>query len=250
MGEPPTFQELIESAPGGRKRTSTGWATVASGFVQAGLIALALLYPVFETQSLQATLGPFTFIAPLPPPGPPPDRGVKTIAKPVTRLVPKLEAPRLTPRRIEYLSPADAPPDPSANGPASGPLFDGGVLGGILNGNRNGLLPPAPIRIGGDVMEARRLDQTMPVYPPEALKKGVMGTVSVVATISTEGRVINVRVVSGDPLLVQSALDAIAQFRYEPTYLNGMPAEVDTTIDIIFRIQFPPAPPAKKQRRR
>jgi periplasmic protein TonB len=88
-------------------------------------------------------------------------------------------------------------------------------LGGILSGSQNWFLPPPPVRIGGEVMEGRRLDQTMPIYPREALEKHVTGTVIVQAIISKEGRVTNVRVVSGDPLLVQAGLEAIAQFRYQ-----------------------------------
>lgn len=115
----------------------------------------------------------------------------------------------------------------------------------MLNGSRSALIPPPPLRVGGEVMAGKRLDDSVPVYPAEALKKRVMGTVLVEATISEDGRVTDVRVVSGPPLLIQAALDCIAKFRYQPTLLNGVPTEVKTTIKIIFRL-IPFQPPHKK----
>jgi protein TonB len=145
------------------------------------------------------------------------------------------------------VNPAEQPPDLGMSIGGSGSLSDVGVLGGILSGSRTALLAPPPIRVGGAVMEGKRLDQTVPVYPPEAIKKGVMGTVFVEAAISKEGRVVNVRVVSGPPLLIQAALDCIAQFRYEPTLLNGVPVDVETTVKVVFRL-IPAQAPRKKKR--
>jgi periplasmic protein TonB len=222
--------------------------TLASAVAQAGLLGLAVLYPLVGPQSLHATLGPVTYIAPLPPPGPaPPDRSNPT-SRPAAHLIPNpLEAPRSVPRMVQLANPAEQPPDLGMSIGGSGSPSDVGVLGGILSGSRTALLVPPPIRVGGAVMEGKRLDQTVPVYPPEAIKEGVMGTVFLEATISTEGRVVNVHVVSGPPLLIQAALDCIAQFRYEPTLLNGVPVDVQTTVNVVFRL-IPAKPPQKKKR--
>lgn len=242
--EAPTFQDLIESAPGGRKKTSTRWTTALSALVQATLIAMAFLLPLLGPQSLHATLGSFTMLAPLPPPGPlerprQPDR-------PMASLIPaKLKAPHLLSKRIATIRPLELPPDPGLSGTSPGPLVGTGVLGGILAGSPIGVASLPLLRVGGQVMEGRRLDDTIPVYPPEAIKNGVMGTVVVQAIISREGRVVDLHVISGDPMLVQAALDCIAQFRYEPTLLNGVPAEVETTINVVFRL-IPSKHPHKK----
>jgi periplasmic protein TonB len=129
----------------------------------------------------------------------------------------------------------------------SGSLVNAGVLGGIFSGSRTALLPPPPVRVGGAIMQAKRLDQTVPVYPPEAIKKRVMGMVIVQATISREGRVIDVHVLSGPSLLIEAALDCIAQFRYEPTLLDGVPVDVETTINVIFHL-LPFQPSQKKKK--
>ena len=75
-----------------------------------------------------------------------------------------------------------------------------------------------------------------PVYPVVAQAVWIQGTVVVEAVISKQGTVERARVVSGSPMLVQAALNAIQQARYEPYRLNGDPVEVETTISIIFRL--------------
>jgi protein TonB len=74
------------------------------------------------------------------------------------------------------------------------------------------------------------------VYPPLARQTRISGTVRLHAIISKGGAVQQLEVISGHPLLVQSALDAVRQWRYRPTTLNGEPVEVDTTIDVIFSL--------------
>jgi protein TonB len=237
-----TFQSLIESAPGGRTRTSIRWTTLASACAQLGALTAALLYSL--PQTLQATLEPVALIAPLPLPAPAPGSHLKPV-KPLARFRPnELTAPRSIPRKIEA-DPIEPPPNLVSTGPAWAAFTDAGLLGGVLSGSRSALIPPPPVRVGGDIMEGKRLDDTVPDYPAEAIKKQVMGTVVVDAMISEDGRVTDVRVLSGPPLLIQAALDCISKFRYEPTLLNGVPTDVKTTINIIFRL-IPFQPPQKK----
>jgi protein TonB len=75
-----------------------------------------------------------------------------------------------------------------------------------------------------------------PVYPPLARQTRISGTVRLHAIIAKDGTVQQLEVLSGHPLLVQSALDAVRQWRYQPTLLNGEPVEVDTTVDVIFSL--------------
>ena len=83
---------------------------------------------------------------------------------------------------------------------------------------------------------ARLVNRVQPLYPPLARQTRISGTVKLHAIIGKNGAVEQLQVVSGHPLLVQSALDAVRQWRYQPTLLNGDPVEVDTEIDVVFSL--------------
>lgn len=94
--------------------------------------------------------------------------------------------------------------------------------------------PPLRVTIGGNVEAARLIHRIQPVYPEEASKEKISGTVKLHVVIATDGKVQQIQVVSGHPLLVQAAIDAVRQWQYQPTFLNGQPVEVDTQIDVVF----------------
>jgi len=96
--------------------------------------------------------------------------------------------------------------------------------------------PTAPIRVGGNVTAANIIKQTKPVYPPLAKAARVQGTVKFQATISKDGTIQNLQLLGGPPLLVQAAMQAVQQWQYKPTLLNGDPVEVITTIDVNFTL--------------
>src|SRR5207237_336900 len=96
--------------------------------------------------------------------------------------------------------------------------------------------PTGPVRVGGNVQAARIVNRVQPVYPPLARQTRISGTVRLHAIISKDGTIQQLEVMSGHPLLQQAALDAVRQWRYQPTLLNGEPVEVDTTIDVIFSL--------------
>jgi len=97
--------------------------------------------------------------------------------------------------------------------------------------------PPAKrIRVGGRVQESLAVSRPAPIYPPMAKQARIQGVVRLEATISPEGRVTNLKVISGHPLLVQAALDAVKQWVYKPTLLYGEAVEVITTIDVNFTL--------------
>jgi len=98
--------------------------------------------------------------------------------------------------------------------------------------------PDAPkrITIGGNVQQAKLLSQVHPVYPPDAKAARVQGKVSVQAVIDATGHVASLTVLSGDPMLVGSATDAVSQWVYQQTLLNGVPVEVMTQIDVNYTL--------------
>lgn len=96
--------------------------------------------------------------------------------------------------------------------------------------------PPERIRMNGNVPMGKLTRHVDPVYPPLAAQARIQGTVRLGVTISREGTVQNITVVSGHPLLVPAAIDAVKQWEFQPTLLNGSPVEVLTEIGI----DFPP----------
>lgn len=93
---------------------------------------------------------------------------------------------------------------------------------------------PNRIRVGAAVMEQKLIRKIDPVYPPLATQARISGIVKLNVTISKEGAVANIMVISGHPLLIPAALDAVKQWVYQPTLLNGAPVEVVTEVDVNF----------------
>jgi TonB family protein len=96
--------------------------------------------------------------------------------------------------------------------------------------------PAKRIRVGGNVMNANLMEQKRPAYPPEAKAARVQGVVRLSVDISAEGKVENISVISGPPELIQSAVDAVKEWVYKPTLLNGEPVAVSTTVDVNYTL--------------
>jgi protein TonB len=96
--------------------------------------------------------------------------------------------------------------------------------------------PKGPMRVSSMVVEGMLLRKTVPVYPPIAHAAGVEGTVVLAAVIARDGTIQNLHVMSGSAMLQQAALDAVRTWRYRPYLLNGEPVEVETSINVIFKL--------------
>jgi TonB family protein len=92
------------------------------------------------------------------------------------------------------------------------------------------------IRIGSEIAAGNLIDKVTPGYPPEAKAGRLQGVVTLAVRIGKDGHVVNATVISGDPILAQAALDAVRQWLYRPTLLNGNPVEVDTQVDVNFTL--------------
>jgi len=86
------------------------------------------------------------------------------------------------------------------------------------------------------VQSAKLVRQPKPVYPPLARQARIQGQVKFTAIIGNDGTIQNLQLISGHPLLVQSAQDAVRQWVYQPTLLNGEPVQVITQIDVNFTL--------------
>jgi TonB family protein len=107
---------------------------------------------------------------------------------------------------------------------------------------------PKSIRVGGNVQSANLLQKVRPAYPPLAKQARIQGLVRFEALIGADGFVKNLQVVSGHPMLVEAAQEAVKQWVYRPTLLNGNPTDVITTIDVNFTLSdTPPAAQAAPQ---
>jgi len=95
---------------------------------------------------------------------------------------------------------------------------------------------PLRIRVGGNVAQTQLVYQVPPVYPPLAKTAHIQGTVVFHALIGCDGIVTNLDYVSGPPLLMTAAFDAVKRWRYKPTVLNGDPVEMDTTVSVAFTL--------------
>jgi protein TonB len=98
--------------------------------------------------------------------------------------------------------------------------------------------PAKRITIGGNVQAARLVKRVPPTYPTVAREEHLAGTVKMHAIIGKDGSVQSLRVFSGKCSLARASVDAVRQWRYQPTLLNGMPVEVDTQIDVIFSLSW------------
>lgn len=231
---------------------------------EVGVLVLAILMAANSNVvpvRLSEVFVPLVLSAPPPPPAaatPAPartavNRTVVTRIVPRTFIAPVLAAPQTIPQHAMVIADAEALQD------APGAGVFGGVPGGVPGGSLNGLLgalplPPAPvtpprqvaappvptaptqIRVGGEVEAARLTHEVMPAYPKLAKSARIEGTVRFSATIAADGTVKDLTVLGGQPLLIGAAEDAVKQWIYRPTYLNGRPVEIVTEINVNFRL--------------
>lgn len=228
---------------------------LASLLFQCSLIVLLILLPLLSTQAVPVVLRSIVLESPpgpsQPPTPAPPQRSLGRTPAASELKDGQLLTPVAVPRTVTQV--VDPPQDSSSVGPP-GNIFS--VPGGTGDGSDRSILtmlPPAPVappaprvepkpqpakpvRVGGDMQAALIMSKPIPPYPPMARAARISGVVRLAAVISEAGVIEELRVVEGHPLLVRAAVDAVKQWRYRPTILNGNPVKVATTIDVIFNL--------------
>jgi len=247
-----------QSFVGGENATRKASSVFISFLIQVGLCTVAVLIPMIYYEALPKTQLTSFLVAPPPPPPPPPPPAAVPQVK-VQKVIPRqfdagrLMAPKQIPKDIAMIKEEEMPP--AAVGVVGGVPGGvpggtaGGVIGGIIGSVPTGAPPPPPpkeekpkpvvpkqIRVGGNVQAAKLLNQPKPQYPPLARQARIQGVVRFNAIIGKDGSIANLTLVSGHPLLVPSATEAVRQWRYQPTLLNGEPVEVVTQIDVNFTL--------------
>lgn len=255
------FEQTFVEGVGKTNRT---WTVLVSFVGQVLMIGVAIIIPMIYFDALPKSQLTSFLVAPPPPPPPPPPPAAAAPVK-VVKVIPRqfdagrLMAPKAVPKEVAIIKEEELPP-PSAGvvgvvggvpgGVPGGQM--GGVLGGIVGSVPTAAPPPPPpppvkkeapkpvtpqrIRVGGNVQQAKLINQPRPMYPPLAKQARISGIVRLNAIISKDGTIQNLTVISGHPLLVPAAMDAVKQWRYAPTLLNGEPVEVVTQIDVNFTL--------------
>jgi protein TonB len=233
------FEDLVESDKVAHRTNQTKTWPVSVALHSVFAVAI-IVVPILKGGLLPDPAAVKAFFvepmeAPAPPPPPPP---------PVPRATraPKIMAPDLMDDMfvapvVEELLPEDGLDlgIGLVGGVAGG--VPGGVIGGVVGGLPDAPPPPQrAIRVGGQIKQPRKLKDVAPVYPDIAKQARVQGVVILECTISPQGKVTNVKVLRGIPLLNDSAVSAVRQWVYTPTLLNGVPVPVIMTVTVNFKL--------------
>lgn len=243
-------------AIGVSERSRKPWTVAGSFAGQAGVVALAILVPLVSTEGLPHAR--FIIGLPEPPHGLPhhaAPAAVKAASVAPSQLYRRmLVVPTSMPAKAAVIQdPIEAPSAADGAGVPGGFGSPGETDNAVINSFVRAMpVPEAPapvvrkapapapvqrIKVGGNVQEGKLISGPRPVYPPLAKAARVEGTVRLAAVISRDGRILDLRVMSGHPLLVQAALNAVEQWVFRPTTLNGDAVEVATEIEVNFTLQ-------------
>lgn len=228
---------------GPRVSRHRGWTALVSVFVQALLVSTVIVLPLFVRNTLPIRALREIIAVPAAPPAR------------EQNLVPQHRLQQIVASDRQVLAPPQSIPRTIAaedNTPPAPALGDSGThdrdeLGGedemssLLGSGRSAmpvLSKPSAKRykVSGGVEQGLLVAQVKPVYPPLAREAGMQGEVVLQAVIGKDGRIKNLRVIRGSPLLAAAAVDAVQQWRYRPYLLNGEPVEVETQITANFKL--------------
>jgi protein TonB len=169
--------------------------------------------------------------------------------RPVPPAMAQPVAPAVNPDAAPLVAPPSITPEPPERPPTDvGEVAPGTVVSGAVFGDGSadrvaGLTPPpppaprAPVQVGGSIRPPVKIHDVAPSYPAIALAARKQGIVIIQATIGLDGTVLDAEILRSEPLLDQAALDAVRQWRYTPTHLNGEPVAVIMTVTVSFRLQ-------------
>ena len=246
-------ESLLENSSTRQRRSPMDWAI--SFLVHFAILILLLFVPLYFSQGIDMKrLETTLLVAPMPPmaPAPPPPvsaavpHAVHAAAKVFTPG--KITAPSFIPKAVPTASTDAAPPEEAFNSSMGG--VPGGVPGGQIGGITGGMpsvaapviatpvaeKPKGPVRVGGLVKPPRLIFGPPAIYPTLAAQSHVHGVVVIDAVIDEHGNVVREKVVSGHPLLLQAAMKAVSQRKYEPTILDGEPTPVDLRVEVNFQM--------------
>jgi periplasmic protein TonB len=243
------LDSLIASAPRGRRAQRAVAPSVVSFAAHVIAVAAIIVLPLVlgEVSLPVASEAVHAFFVPppdvaLPPPPPPPPAVARALTPAPTAPRPVTEATFLAPIEVpEGVQPEEGI-DLGVEGGVPGGV-EGGVPGGVVGGVVGGLpeAPPpaptvAPVRVGGLVRVPKLLNRVTPAYPQIAVAARTSAILILEATVGADGRVQEVKVLRGQPLFDQAAVDAVKQWRYRPLLLNGVAVPFIVTVTLSFSL--------------
>lgn len=235
------FDQVLVSTP---QRRSRSWVTIGSIVLHVVALGVIFVLPLTAAVVLPGVRMPLPAVmlastTELPP---------EPVVTP-----PTAETPSLSPDAAPTVAPDTVSPEVARPAVSSMPPVPGGLPGaasragyaGMLSAGSagTGLAPPppprrqAPVRVGGDIDAPARISYTAPVYPQVAIAARLEGTVILEATIDAQGVVQNVTVLRSMPMLDRAAIEAVQQWRYTPTRLNGQAVPVIMTVTVTFSLR-------------
>ena len=237
-------QSVIDTA--GRR----SGALAASVSAQTILVGILILIPLIYSDRLPLIQPTTPLTLPLSPPPPPPEQVETTSTATETpaslSVVRVFRVPTRSPSAPDSASVPIAIDAPPSWGDYAGVSIAVPASTGITLPRMLIAPPPAapivakppdrPHPVGGDVQAAKLIRKVMPVYPPLAQQARISGTVRLRGIIAKDGTIRQLQLIEGSPLLVRAAMDAVRQWIYRPTLLNGEPVEVVAPIDVIFTL--------------
>ena len=242
---------LVFSGPRGRRATRAVRPGLLSLAVHLIVVAAIVVLPLVlgedvlpaTSDAVRAFFVPPPDVALPPPPPPPPPAGVRSAVKTAPAAPrPQEEAKFVAPIEVPAeIVPEESGIDIGVEGGVPGGV-EGGVPGGVVGGVVGGLPsePPVaavkPVRVGGMVRTPKLLNRVDPAYPEIARAARTSALLILEATVGTDGRVQEVKVLRGHPLFDEAALAAVRQWRYQPLLLNGIPMPFVATVTVQFNI--------------
>ncbi len=255
------FDQVFVAEAVGTKRF---WTTCVGVTGQVALVGCMILAPMVWPEALPRVQSWVSIVAPPGPPAPPlatdpaPQARRPAAIRPFVDPSGHVVQPKTIPAKIDMT--VDEAPPPSNLYVAGG--IPNGSNGGVQNGIMEGILlagavaiapprlaetprpidkpaaAPEPPRIkqGGNVLAGNLISRVEPQYPPLARQMRIQGVVELLAVVGTDGRIRELRLLSGSPLLAPAAMDAVKHWIYRPTYLNGDPVEVMAPITVNFKL--------------
>ena len=240
------FEDLLDSDVKVHK-TKQGYTLPVSIAIHIVVLLAVVIVPLMTAEALPepTSVVKAFFVEPQaapPPPPPPPPPAPKAQVQPRAVSTPqpvqenKFTAPIETPDEVKPEEGIDLGVEGGVPGGVEGGV-PGGVVGGIVGGMPDAPPPPTAVRVGGQIKEPKKLKNVAPVYPDIAKQARVQGIVILECTISPQGKVTDVKVLRGIPLLDAAAQEAVKQWVYSPTLLNGVPVPVIMTVTVQFTLQ-------------
>ena len=239
------FESLALENP---RNTRRRWTTAASFVLEGLAVGVLILAPLGYTEAISLKVGE-QIVAPTG------SVRVETTARPQPNPHTTTRPMIVSTNGLEYRGFRPHPsinPDPPADSfaiidPGFVPFPTGnsgrsGAVERLLASNRPGPVGPPANTHSSTTFKVSHLDpgllihQVQPIYPKLAQAAHVEGTVLLTAVIDTQGRVTQLRTLSGHPLLIGAAVNAVQQWRYKPYILNGQAVEVETQVSVVFTL--------------